>query len=38
MMNDSFRKDIEVKKGPPENAENLSKLVLNTEGNGYEGY
>jgi hypothetical protein len=41
---DSFRKDTIVKKGPlkrlsgPETAENLSKLVLNREGNGYEGY
>jgi hypothetical protein len=41
---DSFRKDIVIKKGPPkclsgpETAKNLSKLVLNGEGNGYEGY
>jgi hypothetical protein len=41
---DSFRKDTVVKKGPPKHlsgpktAENLSKLVLNREGNGYEGY
>jgi hypothetical protein len=41
---DSFRKDIVVKNGPPkcqsgaETAENLSKLVLNREVNGYEGY
>jgi hypothetical protein len=39
---DCFRKDIVVKKGPPkrlsrsETAENLSKLVLIREGNGYE--
>jgi hypothetical protein len=44
MQKDSFRKDIVIKKGPPkrlsgpEIAENLSKLVLNREGNGYEGY
>jgi hypothetical protein len=41
---DRFRKDTVVKKGPPKrlsgpkNIENLSKLVLNREGNGYEGY
>jgi hypothetical protein len=41
---DSFKKDTAIKKGPPkrlcrlETAENLSKLVLNREGNGYEGY
>jgi hypothetical protein len=41
---DSFRKDTVIKKGPPkhlsrpETAENLSKLVLNRKGNGYEGY
>jgi hypothetical protein len=39
---DCFRKDTIVKKGPPkrlsrpETAENLSKLVLIREGNGYE--
>jgi hypothetical protein len=44
MQKDSFRKNTVVKKGPPkhlsgpETAENLSKLVLNTKGNGYEGY
>jgi hypothetical protein len=42
MQKDSFRKDTIVKKGPPkclsglETAENLSKLVLNREGNMYE--
>jgi hypothetical protein len=41
---DSFRKDTVIKKGPqkhlsrPETTENMSKLVLNKEGNGYEGY
>jgi hypothetical protein len=44
MQKDSFRKDTVVKKGPPkclsgqETANNLSKLVINREGNGYEGY
>jgi hypothetical protein len=44
MKKDNFRKDTIVKKGPPkhlsgpETIENLSKLVLNREGNGYEGY
>jgi hypothetical protein len=44
MQNDSFRKDTIIKKGPPkrlnksEIAESHSKLVLNREGNGYEGY
>jgi hypothetical protein len=44
MQKDSFRKDTIVKKGPPkhlsglETAENLSKLILNREGNEYEGY
>jgi hypothetical protein len=44
MQKDSFRKDTVIKKGPPkclngpETAENLSKLVLNREGHGYEGY
>jgi hypothetical protein len=44
MQRDSFRKDTVVKKGPlkhlsgPETAENLSKLVLNREGNGYDAY
>jgi hypothetical protein len=44
MQKDSFRKDTVVKKGPPKclsgskTAENLSKLVLNKEGNEYEGY
>jgi hypothetical protein len=44
MKKDSFRKDTVVKKGPPKHlsmpkiAESLSKLVLNNEGNGYEGY
>jgi hypothetical protein len=41
---DSFRKDTVVKKGPlkplsrPKTTDNLSKLVLNREENGYEGY
>jgi hypothetical protein len=41
---DSFRKDIVIKKEPPKclsgpkTTENLSKLVLNKEENGYEGY
>jgi hypothetical protein len=44
MQKDSFWKDTIVKKGPPkclsgpETVKNLSKLVLNTEDNGYEGY
>jgi hypothetical protein len=44
MQKDSFRKDTVVKKGPPkclsgsETAENLSKLELNREGNGYKVY
>jgi hypothetical protein len=44
MQKDCFRKDTVVKKGPPKllsgpkTAENLSKLVLNRDGNGYEGY
>jgi hypothetical protein len=44
MQKDSFRKDNVVKKGPlkclsgPEIAESHNKLVLNREGNGYEGY
>jgi hypothetical protein len=44
MQKDSFMKDTVVRKGPPkclsgpETAENLSKLVLNREGNGYGGY
>jgi hypothetical protein len=44
MQKDSFRKDTVIKKGPPKHlsgpkiAESLSKLVLNNEGNGYEGY
>jgi hypothetical protein len=44
MQKDSFRKGTAIKKGlpkclsGPETAENLSKLVLNREGNGYEGY
>jgi hypothetical protein len=44
MQNDNFRKDTVPKKGPPkrlsgtENIENLSKQVLNREGNEYEGY
>jgi hypothetical protein len=44
MQKDSFRKDTVVKKGPPkrlsgpEIAESQSKLVLNKEANGYEGY
>jgi hypothetical protein len=44
MQKDSFKKDTVVKKGPlkclsgSETARNLSKLVLNREGNGYEGY
>jgi hypothetical protein len=43
MQKDSFRKDTAIKKGPPkhlsgpETAENLSKLVLNREGNRYKG-
>jgi hypothetical protein len=41
---DSFRKDTVVKKGQPKRlsgpktAENLSKLVINTERNEYAGY
>jgi hypothetical protein len=44
MQKNSFRKDTVVKKGPPKHlsrpeiAESHSKLVLNREGNGYEGY
>jgi hypothetical protein len=44
MQKDCFRKDTVIKKGPPkllsgpETAENLSKLVLNRDGNVYEGY
>jgi hypothetical protein len=44
LSKDSFRKDTTIRKGPPkllsgpETAENLSKLVLNREGNGYKGY
>jgi hypothetical protein len=44
MHKDSFTKDTIVKNGPlkclsgPETDENLSKLVLNKEENGYEGY
>jgi hypothetical protein len=44
IQKDSFRKDTVVKKGPtkrlsrPEIAKNHRKLVLNREGNGYEGY
>jgi hypothetical protein len=44
MQKDSFRKDTVIKKGPPkrlsrpETTKNLSKLVLNREVNGYEGY
>jgi hypothetical protein len=44
MQKDSFRKDTVIKKGlqkrlsGPETTENLSKLILNREGNGYEGY
>jgi hypothetical protein len=44
MQKDSFRKDTVVKKGPLkclsglETTENLTKLILNREGNGYEGY
>jgi hypothetical protein len=40
----SFRKDTVIKKGPPrclsgpEIAENLTKPILNREGNVYEGY
>jgi hypothetical protein len=43
MQKDSFRKDTVVRKGPPKClsgpkiAENHMKLVLNREGNGYEG-
>jgi hypothetical protein len=44
LQKDSFRKDTVIKKGPPkclsgpEIAENHIKLVLNREGNKYEGY
>jgi hypothetical protein len=44
MQKDSFRNGTVVKKRPPKClskpkiVENLSKLVLNREGNGYEGY
>jgi hypothetical protein len=44
MQKDSFRKDTVIKKGPPkclsgpEIAEGHNNLVLNREGNGYEGY
>jgi hypothetical protein len=44
IQKDSFRKDTVIKKRPPkclsepETTENLSKLVLNREENGYEGY
>jgi hypothetical protein len=44
MQKDSFRKDTIIKNGPPkclrrpEIAESHNKLVLNREGNGYEGY
>jgi hypothetical protein len=44
MQKDSFRKNTIIKKEPPkclsgpETAGNLSKLVLNREGNGYEEY
>jgi hypothetical protein len=42
MQKDSFRKDTIVKRGPLkrlsgiETAKNLSKLILDKEGNGYE--
>jgi hypothetical protein len=44
MKKDSFRKDTVIKKGPLkylsglETTENLSKLILYREGNGYEEY
>jgi hypothetical protein len=44
MQKDRFRKGTDIKKGPSkclsglETAKNLSKLVINREGNGYEGY
>jgi hypothetical protein len=44
MQKDTFRKETVFKKGPPKRpsmpkiAKNLSNLVLNKEGNGYEGY
>jgi hypothetical protein len=44
MQKDSSRKDNVIKKGPPKRlnvpktVENLSKLILNREGNGYKGY
>jgi hypothetical protein len=44
MQNDSFRKDTIMKKVPPkrlngtEIANNLEKLVLNKEGNEYQGF
>jgi hypothetical protein len=44
MQNNSFSKDTVVKKGPPKHlswpkiVESHSKLVLNEEWNGYEGY
>jgi hypothetical protein len=44
MQKDGFRKDIVVKKRPPKHlsgpeiTESHSKLVLNEEGNEYEGY
>jgi hypothetical protein len=44
MQKGSFRKDTVIKKGPPKHlsgpeiAESHNKLVLNEEGNGYEGY
>jgi hypothetical protein len=44
MQKDSFRKDIVVKKRPPKHlsrpeiTESHNKLVLNEEGNEYEGY
>jgi hypothetical protein len=44
MQKVNFRKDNVIKEGPPkclsgpETVDNLSKLVLNREGNGYKGY
>jgi hypothetical protein len=44
MHKDSFRKDTVIKKGQlkhlsgAEIAENMSKLVLNEEGNDYKGF
>ena len=41
---DSFRKDTVIRKGPPkrlsgpEIADNLNKLIINEEGDGYNGF